>query len=757
MAAVRTIGDYELLEELGAGGMGRVYRARHARTGALRALKVMTLAPDEEAIARFEREKEILARVGGRGVVPIHDSGMERGHLWFSMALVEGGSLASKLKAGGKLPWRDAARLVREVALVLARCHAAGVVHRDVKPDNVLLDTEGSPWLADFGCVRATDARQLTVTGELIGTISYMSPEQLKGESVDGRTDVFALAAVLHELVTGDRLFPQRTPVEQLMARKKPPRALAPLGAPDELDGVLERALAFAPEQRTASAETFAGELDLVLRGAGVSSAPGRPSRLGVFLALGLVLLGAAAVGGGYAASRHRKKDAVPENLTPLQRLLRQGDVAMETSRFAEAEAAFTEALPLATRREEVLLARGRAAARAGDEARALEDFGELWPRLRTRDPKACVDFAPLLYRLATAEGTAGIGTALEAGLAIDAPPHPLASRVADLIWEQAEHELQGFDPMDPAAKSARNRDVCRRTGVLCKKAFECDPTRIADFYCSRMQTLRPLIETGASEPSSVEALFTGWPEQPLALYLKALEKARAAQRTEDDRARPALIAGLREYLEKALDALPPRREGEHPELGALAARIAEQADLADAMLLRQDPAMERLVGRCAARSCTGLGLIYVASAATPRQHFAAAEAYLDMALLLPPVQEWKDFRANVAARRLRILSDQGRYQDLLACHEELDCLPLDPRKYQIGEALYHLGRFQEVLDVIPYFASDTEKADQLQAQVLRLRCLQELGRGDEVERSLEEARRSAPHFGAALAKAFGR
>ncbi len=737
--------------------MGRVYKARHARTGALRALKVMTLTPDEEAIARFEREKEILARVGGRGVVPIHDSGMERGHLWFSMALVEGGSLAGKLKAGGKLPWRDAVRLVREVALVLARCHAAGVVHRDVKPDNVLLDAEGAPWLADFGCVRSTDARQLTVTGELVGTISYMSPEQLKGEKVDARTDVFALAALLHELVTGDRLFPQRTPVEQLMRRKKPPGPLAPLGVPGELDGVLERALAFEPAERTASAEAFARELDLVLRLAGAPSGPGRRASRRVALALGLVALGVAAAGGGYAASRLRKKEVVADNLTPLQRLLRRGNEAMEAGRFRDAEAAFTEALPLATRRGEVLLARGRAAARAGDDARALEDFGELWPRLRTREPKACVDFAPLLYRLATAEGTAGVNTALEAGLAIDAPPRELASKVADVIWAQAEHELQRFDPMDPAARSAGNREICWRAGVLCKKAFECDPTRIPDFYCSRMQTLRPMIETGTAEPSSVEPLFSGWPDQPLAFYLKALEMARAAQRTEDDTARPALVASLRKYLESALDALPPRREGEHPELGAFAARVAEQADLADAVLLRQDPAMEKLIGRCAARSGTGLALIYVASVASTRKRFAAAEAYLDMALLLPPVQEWNDFRANVASRRLRLLADQARYEDLIAYQEELDYLPVESRKYQVAEALFHLRRYQQVLDLIPYFASDTWSQDQLQEQALRLHSLLELGRGEEMERSLEEARRSAPHFGAALAKGMGR
>src|SRR5581483_9982290 len=206
-----TIGPYEVLEELGRGGMGVVYRARHAPTGALRALKVLAGPLDPEAVIRFRREAECLARVGGAGIVAIHEQGVERGRLWFAMALVAGGSLRARLEQRGRLPWREAVALVVALARTLERCHAAAIVHRDVKPDNVLLDEEGRPWLVDFGCVRDAAARSLTETGASLGTLAYMAPEQLEGVVVDARADVFALGVLLHELVAGALPFEGRS------------------------------------------------------------------------------------------------------------------------------------------------------------------------------------------------------------------------------------------------------------------------------------------------------------------------------------------------------------------------------------------------------------------------------------------------------------------------------------------------------------------------------------------------------------------
>src|SRR5581483_7582565 len=129
-------GPYALEAALARGAMATVYRARHGPTGAARAVKVVP-ASDPEAIVRFRREAEALARVSGAGIVAIHDIGVERGQLWFAMDLLDGGSLRERLRREGKLAWRDAAQLGVELARVLERCHAAGIVHRDVKPDNV--------------------------------------------------------------------------------------------------------------------------------------------------------------------------------------------------------------------------------------------------------------------------------------------------------------------------------------------------------------------------------------------------------------------------------------------------------------------------------------------------------------------------------------------------------------------------------------------------------------------------------------------
>ncbi len=183
------LGAYELDAELGRGGMGRVYRARHLPTGAERAVKVLGGDVDPESVTRFRREAEAIARLGGRGIVVIHESGLERGHLWYAMDLLPGGSLRDRVRKHS-VPWREAVSLVAEVAHVLARCHAHGIVHRDVKPDNVLLDAEGRPCLADFGCVRDVGASRLTETGAVIGTLAYMAPEQLEGEPASAASDV---------------------------------------------------------------------------------------------------------------------------------------------------------------------------------------------------------------------------------------------------------------------------------------------------------------------------------------------------------------------------------------------------------------------------------------------------------------------------------------------------------------------------------------------------------------------------------------
>src|SRR5579883_2153467 len=313
-APLGRVGPYELISELGRGGMGVVYRARHVGTGTERALKVM-LAQDPALEARFRREAQSLARVAGEGIVPIHEAGSERGRFYFVMGLMPGGSLDGRLKERGRLEWREAVTLVAQVARALAKCHANGIVHRDLKPGNVLFDEEGRPRLSDFGCVRDLDARSLTETGIVIGTPAYMAPEQLDGAKVDARADVYALGVVLYQLVSGAVPHVGRSPIE-LLAKKmhEKPRSLASSGVPAALDAVLARALEIEPEKRFANAGELAAALEK-LDGHKLDVAPAR-SRLPL-AALGLVPVLALAIALGLVSGRTAPTPAAPPEPPP--------------------------------------------------------------------------------------------------------------------------------------------------------------------------------------------------------------------------------------------------------------------------------------------------------------------------------------------------------------------------------------------------------------------------------------------------------
>jgi serine/threonine-protein kinase len=268
------LGPYDLLEELGRGGMGVVYRAVHRPTGAVRALKVLDHAPDAEAMERFRREAAALARAAGEGVVPVHDLGVAGGRLFFAMPLLEGGSLQARLARSGPLPWRDACALAREVARALERCHAAGLVHRDLKPANLLLDAAGRVHLADFGCVRDLAALRLTQTGTLIGTPLYMPPELAGSAKADPRADVYSLGAVLYELVVGQAPYRGASSVQvlgQALAGRRDP---LPASAPRALEALIAGALAPEPANRIGSASELAARLDEVLAGAAGQGGP---------------------------------------------------------------------------------------------------------------------------------------------------------------------------------------------------------------------------------------------------------------------------------------------------------------------------------------------------------------------------------------------------------------------------------------------------------------------------------------------------
>src|SRR5665213_3615278 len=256
---VRYIGDYELLDELGRGGMGVVYKARQSKLNRLVALK-MILAGEyagEKELARFRTEAEAVARLQHPNIVQIFEVGEHDGHPYFSLEFVDGGSLAQKLD-GTPLPPQQAARLVETLARAMHAAHQAGVVHRDLKPANVLLTADGTPKITDFGLAKKLDADAgQTQSGAIMGTPSYMAPEQAGGKSneIGPAADTYAMGAILYECLTGRPPFKASTPLDTVLQvvsdEPAPPRKLQSK-TPRDLETICLKCLQKAPSKRYA-------------------------------------------------------------------------------------------------------------------------------------------------------------------------------------------------------------------------------------------------------------------------------------------------------------------------------------------------------------------------------------------------------------------------------------------------------------------------------------------------------------------------
>ena len=266
-----TIAGYRIGARIGRGGMGVVYRAEHVKLGRPAALKIVApeLAGDRDFRRRFEHEARIAAQLAHPHVVPVYDAGDAGGVLYLAMALIEGGDLAAELAARGALDPARALLICGQVAGALDAAHAIGLIHRDVKPANVLLDARGS-YLTDFGLVRQRGAT--TRPGDIVGTIDYVAPEQIEGRELDGRADQYALAAVLHHCLCGAPPFRRDTEVAVMYAhlREPPPPASAVRpGLPEGLDGVLARGLEKVAQRRFDSCSALVAAAREVLETAG--------------------------------------------------------------------------------------------------------------------------------------------------------------------------------------------------------------------------------------------------------------------------------------------------------------------------------------------------------------------------------------------------------------------------------------------------------------------------------------------------------
>jgi serine/threonine-protein kinase len=270
-------GRYQIIRKLGSGGMANVYLAADQELGRRVAIKILDdrHARDEQFVERFRREAQNAAGLSHPNIVSIYDRGEAEGTYYIAMEHIEGRTLKELLVRRGPSPLGTAIDFTRQILSALRFAHRNGIVHRDIKPHNVIVDAEGRVKVMDFGIARAGAASQMTEAGSIIGTAQYLSPEQARGAPVDQTSDLYSTGIVLYELLTGTVPFTGETPVEIAMKHLSqvpaPPSTHRP-EIPRDLDYVVLRALAKSPADRYHSAEEMDSDLERIARGIGVSA-----------------------------------------------------------------------------------------------------------------------------------------------------------------------------------------------------------------------------------------------------------------------------------------------------------------------------------------------------------------------------------------------------------------------------------------------------------------------------------------------------
>jgi len=271
-------GRYEVLQLLGRGGMGAVYKAHDKELDRTVALKLIRpdLARNPEMVRRFKQELLLARQITHKNVIRIFDLGQSEGIKFITMDFVEGHDLRALLKERGKFPPNEAGRIMLQICRALEAAHSEHVIHRDLKPQNIMVDQKGRVFVMDFGIARSVRLPGMTQTGALIGTPEYMSPEQARGENLDQRSDIFSLGVIFYEILTGKTPYPSDVPLATLWKRMQepvtPPLQLEPT-LPVALNDVVVRALEIEPENRFASAREMAHQLEIWVGPSAESSA----------------------------------------------------------------------------------------------------------------------------------------------------------------------------------------------------------------------------------------------------------------------------------------------------------------------------------------------------------------------------------------------------------------------------------------------------------------------------------------------------
>ena len=313
------IAGYRIESVIGRGGMGVVYLAEHLRLKRKAALKVLApeLAGDERFRSRFLVEAELAASLDHPNIVTVFDAGEADGLLYIAMRLVEGTDLKTLIEREGPLALDRTASIIAQVASALDAAHTKGLIHRDVKPANVLIGGTDHAYLTDFGLTKRPDQTTgLTKTGQFMGSVDYAAPEQFEGKPLDARTDVYSLACVAYECLTGTVPYPrdQEAAVMYAHLRDAPPRPSASRpGLPPTVDGVVAKGMAKRPEDRYGSAGGLAQALRGALPGGPAVTPPSRPKRRIALAGVSVALVAAVVIGVLLLSARHSPGHKPPE------------------------------------------------------------------------------------------------------------------------------------------------------------------------------------------------------------------------------------------------------------------------------------------------------------------------------------------------------------------------------------------------------------------------------------------------------------
>jgi len=265
------IGPYEVLKLLGAGGMGQVYLGQHPETGQQVAIKVLStgLARQSGFVDRFRREVEAMEKFSHPGIVRLYDTGIDQESPWFAMEFIDGETLLALLRRERRLPWRTAFDYAAQICRALKAAHDHGVIHRDLKPSNLLVDREGHLRLTDFGVAQLFDAERLTITGGVIGTAEYMSPEQAEGKRATKQSDLYSVGILLYVMITGRPPFQGKNTVDVLHKQRfglfDKARAVVP-ELPPRVDDTINRLLEKEPQKRFPDAYVLLRHIEQLLQ-----------------------------------------------------------------------------------------------------------------------------------------------------------------------------------------------------------------------------------------------------------------------------------------------------------------------------------------------------------------------------------------------------------------------------------------------------------------------------------------------------------